>query len=137
VFKKAFTLLELSVVILIVSVIALSLINSVLRYQTKIVIKMQQEEIFSDLEFARDYAQTSLTSVDVLFDQDSYVFENEAEIIKEVFLKNNFKTNNVKLGFTAKGNTKYGGTVYLFYKNKEVAKLVLAPATGLLRWENL
>ena len=111
--KRAFTLLELAVVVCILGIILLFSTNHFKNLQDKLSIKNQAEEIVAVLETARQSAQNKNETVEIIFDYDEYRLETEQSVIKVYKLQPGFSTEAQKLGFTADGNTAFAGTVLL------------------------
>lgn len=135
--RKAFTLLELVLVTAIIGICLVFAVSSFSRTNEKVILKTQAEDIIALLENARQTAQTKNENIEVIFDYDSCRLETEDSVLKVVKLKSGFTAERITLGFTPAGTPAHAGTVYLQYQGRDKAKIILAPASGLLRWEQV
>ncbi len=135
--KKGFSLLEVLIVLAITSFFLLVGVLSFKKVQEKSLINGQLSIIMSQLELARSEALAA--NDDVIIESSGSFFSVvvPGKLPRKVILGQGFSLQGPKLGFTLNGNTKYAGTLYLYYLNKQRYKIVLAPATGLLRSEPL
>lgn len=136
-FKKAFSLLEVAIVVCILTLTSYFIVQSYSSFNKRLLIKTQAEEIIAGLEESRQLAQSSNVNINIIFNNDNFRIEKNKNVIKVIKLKLGFTVNDYTLGFTSAGTPAYAGTIYICYSDREVAKVVLAPATGILRWEKI
>jgi prepilin-type N-terminal cleavage/methylation domain-containing protein len=135
--KRGFTLVELVLVVSIIGLCLFFAVKSFSQTNEKIILKSQAEGIIALLESARQTAQTKNENIEVVFDYDSCRLETADTVLKIVKLQDGFTAERITLGFTPAGTPAYAGTVYLQYQGRQKAKIILAPASGILRWEKV
>lgn len=135
--KKAFTLIELTIVIFIFALLSYFTWQSFARFNNSLLVKGQAEEIISVLENARAEAESRNEKVEVIFNYDSYRLETDNNVLKVYKLKPDFTAEEGVLSFAATGNPAEAGTIYLNYQGRKAAKIILAVASGILRWEKI
>lgn len=135
--KKGFSLLEILIVLALTSVFLLVSLGSFKKIQEKIIINSQLETILSQIELSRIEAVAANADAILEFNGNFFCVLLAEKTPLKIMLGPGFSLLGPKLGFTFDGNTKYAGTAYLYYLNKQRYKIILAPATGLLRSEKL
>lgn len=135
--KKAFTFLEVIVVVLIVGFVSFFAFERYTNYFGQIKIRNVQTEIASDISLYKAYGYNQQRDVVFNFFARYYEVYIGDKLVKTIILDDNFSCSSRKLGFKSDGVTKYAGSVVLYYKGEQVSKFILAPVTGLFRWESL
>jgi len=100
-------------------------------------IRNVQEEISTNISYYKNVAYNEHQDVIIIFDLRAYEIYLGEKKRDKFGMTENFSFSSKKIGFKYNGVTKYSGTVYLSYKDKNVAKLIFAPVTGLYRWQNI
>ncbi len=132
--KKGFSLLEVLLVISVLANIFLLTLNSYSKNYQSNRAKLQRENITALMEYSRTLAMSGSNDIEIYFEDNKILLKSGAKQLKQENLGANFTVDNKKLGFTSAGTPKYAGTIYLYYKNKPIAKFVFAPVSGLMRW---
>lgn len=136
-FKKSFSLLEITILLFILGLIFIIIGSVCFSYRKTVVIKVQQEKILADLNYAKNTAQAQSRDVDVIFYSQTYIVQSGPEILQNIYLAKDFSTSPQHFGFTGSGSPKYAGTLHLYNKNQPVANLTIAVGSGLMKWQNL
>lgn len=135
--KKAYTLIELLLVLAILSIISLLAIPD-----SEILLRMRErqeiEELRKDLLFVRNRAIVEAENYEVLFSREEnkyYIKHRKSGLtIKTKEFKHGIKIsiNNMDASFqfNRNGNTGKGGTIYLRDRKNNRYHLTLTPATG-------
>lgn len=135
--KKGVSLLELAVVILILGLIFGFITNKYFIIQRKSAVRNLQNIVTADISYYKNHARNMQQDVVFDFSQNKIDILLNGKLVDTRVVDSDFTFTSRKVGFKANGVTKYAGTLYLYHKDKEVSKLIVAPVTGLYRWENL
>lgn len=143
--KKAYTLIELILVIALISILSCILIPNTSIFQ-KFKEKQEIREFRKDILLTRNRAITSRSKHDIklIFDDNKYVIKGDANsdtIKSKTFnygLKLSKRTNLTSIMFNETGIPSKSGTVFLLDKKNKVYEITIIPVTGKVevKYEN-
>ena len=122
--SKAFTLIEITVVMGIISLLFLFFSYKFSGFQERLAFKSTRNSIVTNLRLAQQEAISKKESIDIVFYNHSYTFDGAIKNIS-----NQIKIKNPQIiRFTDSGNPQpgYFGTIVLESKN-QTGKIVISP----------
>lgn len=141
--KKAFTLLEIIIVISIIGTASLLSVSSMMRYSAAVSLNSAAAQIQSVLSLIRQYAVSSGAMHELFCEGNHYAIRKQNiatgvfEEIKSAVLPNNTSfTNHISIRFASSGFPVpgYFGSITLRNKHKKTKKIIVS-SVGRIRIE--
>ncbi len=135
--KEGFSLSELLIVILILSLLLIPTIFIILRYHQSTILNSAVEEIISTLQLARNLAINERKEIKVVFEGNHFFIERDGKIYTKIYnLPSHVKIKELTDGFKPvvffpDGKAKKAGHMIIFEENsKREKRIILYNLTG-------
>lgn len=134
--RKGFSLLEIMLSVSILAIFTGISLTAVSSYALHKQTQVQQNLITTDINYAKDLAQTLGLDSYIVFSADTYTIR-AGQNTKQIRLNPGYTLSPQQLGYTPQGTPKYSRTIFLYYHNKQLSKLTVAIGSGILKWQKL
>ena len=134
--SRAFTLLEILIVLAIISTLFVMIIPLSSYYRGNIGLDTTSNMIVSDLYYAKGLALNVSSHVSIDFNSDKYSLFKDGSLVKTVDLPKDVKCNIKTIGFSSQGMPAPGESGTILLSNKDgKTKSIIVSSMGRIRME--
>jgi len=89
-------------------------------------------KIVNELAYYRSQAMSESKDIELVYFEGYYQVKLSGVVTKQVQYPDKFRIDYARVGFKPSGTAKYAGSIIIYYRGRQVQKITVAPASGLI-----